>query len=68
MNNVGKTDKIIRLVLGVVLLGAAFAMYTAGAGTVAFAVTLAAGVIMVFTGTVGFCPLYLPFGIKTIKK
>jgi DUF2892 family protein len=57
--NVGKTDRIIRVILG--------------AGIIATGVYLkswwgAIGVIPIITAAIGWCPAYLPFGIFTCKK
>ncbi len=62
--NEGKTDRIICVVLGVVLLG--FALYNlTGIAQIAVEVV---GMIALVTGAVGFCGLYKIFGISTLKK
>ena len=56
-NNVGKTDRIIRVILGVLLIGNVF-----------FALQhpiVWIGVILVLTGLAGICPLYSVLGINT---
>ena len=57
--NVGKTDKIIRGVLGVALVLAGLM----GAGLLAAIV----GVVLLATMTMSFCPLYKIFKISTCK-
>jgi hypothetical protein len=57
--NVGKTDKIIRIILGV-LIGAAGILFKSWWGLLA--------IIPFFTAVAGWCPLYLLFGISTAKK
>lgn len=57
--NVGKTDRIIRIVVGL-LIGAAGVVFKSWWGLV--------GIIPLLTGIFGFCGLYLPFGISTAKK
>jgi hypothetical protein len=57
--NVGGMDRIVRVV--------------AGAGLIAWAlmggpVWAWIGVIPLATALIGWCPLYLPFGISTVKK
>lgn len=54
--NVGKTDKIIRVLVGLVLiaLGVYFNSWWG-----------AIGVIPLFTAAVGWCPLYMPFGLSS---
>lgn len=58
-SNVGKTDKIIRMVAGVAIavLGIYFKSWW---GLLA--------IIPLLTAAVGFCPLYVPLKISTIKK
>lgn len=64
--NEGTTDRLIRAVLGAVLLGLAFAML---AGTLKI-VALVLGVVLLGTAAVGFCPLYTLLGLNTcpVKK
>jgi len=62
--NEGKTDRTIRVVLGVILLGLAFLSLTGIAQTVA----VVAGLIALVTGAIGFCGLYKILGISTIEK
>ncbi len=60
--NVGKTDQIVRFLLGVLLLLAYFLGWVNGsAGTVALIV----GIIFVVTAAIRFCPLYRLFGLST---
>jgi len=56
-NNVGKPDRIIRVILGVVLIGNVFFALQHPVGWV--------GVILVATGIAGICPLYSLLGINT---
>lgn len=62
--NEGKTDRTIRIVLGVILL--ALALFTLSG--VAQIVALVAGLIALITGAIGFCGLYKILGISTIEK
>ena len=57
--NVGKTDRIIRVILG--------------AGIIAIGVYLKSwwgviGVIPIITAAIGWCPAYLPFEISSCKR
>lgn len=65
--NEGSADRVIRVVLGIVLL----ALYFMGTvtGTLGW-VALVVGVIALATGAVGFCPLYAVLGLSTcpVKK
>ena len=56
-SNVGKTDRIIRVILGVLLIGNVFFALQHPIGWV--------GVILVLTGLAGICPLYSLLGINT---
>ena len=60
--NVGTVDRAIRIIAGVALVGLA-ASGTIGAwGYI--------GIVPILTGSLGWCPAYLPFGISTcsVKK
>jgi hypothetical protein len=57
--NVGKTDKIIRLVLGIAIIGAGV-YYQNWLGAI--------GLVPIGTALIGWCPAYLPFGISTCNK
>lgn len=54
--NVGNVDRLVRFILGVVVIAAGFVFQTwLGA----------LGLIFVGTALIGFCPLYTLFGIST---
>jgi len=63
--NMGLIDRIIRVLVAVVFV----ILYFTHVITGAFAVILLilAGTF-VLTSLISFCPLYLPFGIKTFRK
>lgn len=59
MCNVGGVDRKLRIVVGLILVGLA-ATHTVGWwGWI--------GVVPLLTGAIGWCPAYLPFGIKTCR-
>ena len=62
--NESNVDRIIRVVLGVLLLALYFAHVVSGGLGVAFIVL---GAISLITGVVGFCPLYALLKIRTNK-
>lgn len=62
--NEGKTDRTIRIVLGVILLGLALFSLNGMAQIGA----VIAGAIALVTGAIGFCGLYKIFGISTLEK
>ncbi|GAB4453078.1 MAG: DUF2892 domain-containing protein [Anaerolineae bacterium] len=59
--NVGGFDRIARIIIGIVLLAAAF-MFLSGTMSIIAAVL---GVVMLVTAAIGWCPLYLPFKLST---
>jgi hypothetical protein len=63
--NVGTVDRIIRFIFAV----AVAALYITGviSGTLAIILGILAAVLLV-TSIVGFCPLYVPFKISTVKE
>ena len=63
--NMGSADKAIRIVIAAVI----FILYFTGIITGVIGILLMVfAVIFVFTSFVGTCPLYLPFGLSTLKK
>jgi len=68
MANIGSVDRIIRFVLGVILLVAPFVPQTAGffEGFGAWVYVVAAvGVVLIVTAALRICPAYMLFGIRT---
>ena len=56
--NVGKGDKIIRIVLGLLIIAAGI-YYQSWWGAI--------GLLPIATAVFGFCPAYVPLGITTCK-
>lgn len=56
--NVGKADKIVRIVIGVVILAVGY-YFKSWWGLI--------GLVPILTAAIGWCPAYLPFGISTCK-
>lgn len=56
--NVGNTDRVIRAILGLVVIALGF-YYGTWWG--------ALGLIFLATAAIGWCPLYVPFGLSTYK-
>ncbi len=56
--NLGGTDRVIRIVLGVVILIAGY-VFKSWWGLI--------GLVPLITGIIGWCPLYIPLGISTKK-
>jgi len=63
--NMSITDRSIRTIVAVVF----FILYITGMVTGALGVILLIlAAVFVLTSLVGFCPLYVPFGIRTYKN
>jgi len=61
----GSADKVLRIVLAA-LVGILYATNVI-TGTTAIVLGVLA-IVFLATSFISFCPLYLPFGISTIKK
>ena len=59
MQNVGSADRIVRIVAGLALIGAGL-YYKSWWGAI--------GVVQLLTAAIGWCPLYVPFGIRTCPR
>lgn len=57
--NIGSADRIFRAILGLVIVIAGFYNQSFWG---------AAGLILIGTAFIRWCPIYLPFGFSTIKK
>lgn len=64
--NMGKTDRILRLVIAAVLVIAAFGTTTFGSG-ILFWLALIVAAVFTLTPFVGNCPLYRLIGLNTCK-
>jgi len=61
MSNVGGFDRVLRIIIGVVLISL---LYFIGQSTWMW-VAAAVGAILILTALVGFCPLYRVLGMRT---
>jgi len=62
--NMGTVDRVARILIAIVVAILFFTKVISG--TLGIVLLVFAG-IFVLTSLVSFCPLYLPFGIKTCK-
>jgi uncharacterized membrane protein YphA (DoxX/SURF4 family) len=62
--NVGSSDRLLRIVLGLALIVAGFFFLFGIVGTIVGVI----GFIPLLTGLVGWCPLYLAFKFSTRKS
>ena len=63
--NMGTLDRIIRVSLVVLIAILYFTDVISGTWAIILGVV---AVVFLVTSLIGFCPLYLPFGISTRKK
>lgn len=63
--NMGAADRIIRVIIAAIMI----VLYFSGTitGTLGIAL-IALSIILIVTSLVSFCPLYLPFGLSTLRK
>lgn len=63
--NMGSADKFIRILLAIIV----GVLYYTNIINGTLAIVLGAlAIVFLLTSFISFCPLYLPFGIKTNKK
>ena len=65
MKNLGKTDKIIRLIIASVIIGLYFIDGITGYVAIGLLILSA---VFALTGYINFCPLYVPFGLNTCDE
>jgi len=57
--NVGNIDRIIRIIIGLMILGAGY-YYESWLGLI--------GIVPIMVALINRCPLYMPFGINTCRS
>ncbi len=66
MKNMGGSDRIIRLIIGIGLM--LWVMFTNSDFVTDYMIPICVvGFILILTAIFGICPAYLPFGIRTKK-
>jgi hypothetical protein len=63
--NMGTLDRVIRIILAVLFAVLYFTNTVTGTWGI---VLLVVAAVFLLTSLVGFCPLYVPFKISTLKK
>ena len=63
--NMGAADRIIRTILAVVVAILYFTNQISGTAAIILGII---AIIFLLTSVVGFCPLYVPFKLSTLKK
>lgn len=63
--NMGTTDRIIRIAIALIIIGLYFTNIITG---MMATILLVFAAIFIATSFISFCPLYLPFGLSTLRK
>ncbi len=66
--NESPIDRIIRAILGIILLLVSVLYLGAFKGSVLGIVVFIVSLVLLFTAATGFCLLYKVFGVSTLKK
>ncbi|MFD2145734.1 MULTISPECIES: YgaP family membrane protein [Mucilaginibacter] len=62
--NMGITDRVLRVIAAVAII---VLYYTSVISGILAIILLIVAAIFIVTSFISFCPLYYPFGIKTVK-
>ena len=69
MSNVGTLDRLIRFVVGALLVVAPFvATWPLWANPIAFWTSIVVGVVLIATSVFSFCPIYAALGLSSKRK
>lgn len=63
--NMGFLDKVIRVILALVIVGLWYTEVISGMVAI---IGLLIAAVFILTSFIGTCPLYLPFGLSTLRK
>ena len=63
-SNIGTTDRILRIIFAAVI---AILFFTGVVSGTVGILLLVLAAILLLTSLIGFCPLYVPFGIRTCR-
>jgi DUF2892 family protein len=66
--NEGPVDRTIRVVAGIALIAIGLLLLDGLEASIVGIVLPTFGLWLIVTGAIGFCPLYVPFGIDTHRK
>ena len=62
MNNIGTIDRLVRVAVGLALLVAGWGGFVEGTPGLVLRIV---GFVPLATAAIGFCPLYVPLGLRT---
>jgi Protein of unknown function (DUF2892) len=63
--NMGLADRVFRILVAVAII---VLYFTHQIGGILAIILLALAAVFIITGFISICPLYLPFGLSTLKK
>ncbi len=63
--NMGKTDRVLRTVLAVIVAVLYFSKQMTGLAAIILGIL---ALVFLVTSVLGFCPLYVPLGLSSRKK
>lgn len=63
--NMGTLDKAVRILIAVIMGVLYFTNQISGTSAIVLGIL---AIVFLFTSFISFCPLYLPFGIKTTRN
>ena len=66
--NVGTTDRVLRIVLGAILIALPYLIASMALPAIPGVVSMVVGAILVVTAFISFCPIYGVFGLRTRPK
>ena len=66
--NVGRLDRIVRIIVGVALVPIGLFLLGGWQGNSTGILVAVLALIPLVTGLIGSCPAYVPFGISTLKE
>ena len=66
--NCGRLDRVVRLVVGAILLPVGLLLLGGLQGNLLGVVASVIGLLGLVTGATGFCVLYVPFGFSTLGR
>ena len=69
MRNVGTLDRVVRLIVGALLIAAPFTTtWSVWANPIALWASIVVGAVLVATSAFSFCPIYAALGLSSKRK
>ena len=69
MRNVGTLDRVVRLIVGALLIAAPFTTtWAVWANPIALWASIVVGAVLIATSAFSFCPIYAALGLSSKRK